>query len=243
MFLPILKLNAEDLPDRAIVCGDPGRAKLIAERLEGAKELSFNREYRTFVGTYEGVPIAVVSHGVGCPGAAVCFEELIRGGVKTIIRVGTAGSYTEELPPGSLVVSTAAARTDGLTRQLVPEGFPAVADTQLVTALFNEASAVQDIAVKQGITVCLDVFFNGVEEFPHKKYKQSGALAVEMEVSALYVIASLRGAKAAAILATDGYADADLAEVYDPYTEAVDKAVEAGMDAALRTLAKGLETA
>ena len=176
-------------------------------------------------------------------GAAVCFEELIRGGVKTIIRVGTAGSYTEELPPGSLVVSTAAARTDGLTRQLVPEGFPAVADTQLVTALFNEASAVQDIAVKQGITVCLDVFFNGVEEFPHKKYKQSGALAVEMEVSALYVIASLRGAKAAAILATDGYADADLAEVYDPYTEAVDKAVEAGMDAALRTLAKGLETA
>ncbi|SRR5690606_13907016 len=243
MFLPILKLNAEDLPNRAIVCGDPGRAKLIAERLEGAKELSFNREYRTFVGTYEGVPIAVVSHGVGCPGAAVCFEELIRGGVKTIIRVGTAGSYTEELPPGSLVVSTAAARTDGLTRQLVPEGFPAVADTQLVTALFNEASAVQDIAVKQGITVCLDVFFNGVEEFPHKKYKQSGALAVEMEVSALYVIASLRGAKAAAILATDGYADADLAEVYDPYTEAVDKAVEAGMDAALRTLAKGLETA
>lgn len=80
MFLPILKLNAEDLPNRAIVCGDPGRAKLIAERLEGAKELSFNREYRTFVGTYEGVPIAVVSHGVGCPGRPFASRSLFAAG-------------------------------------------------------------------------------------------------------------------------------------------------------------------
>lgn len=91
--------------------------------------------------------------------------------------------------------------------------------------------------MRRGITVTLDVFFNGVVEFPHKQYKQAGALAVEMEVSALYAIASLRGARAAAILATDGYADADLAEVYDPYTDAVSKAVEAEMDIALRTLA------
>jgi len=237
MFLPILKVNAEDLPDRAVVCGDPGRAKLIAERMDDARELSFNREYRTFVGTYKGVRMAVVSHGVGCPGAAVCFEELIRGGVKTLIRVGTAGSYTADLPPGSLVVSTAAARTDGLTRQLVPEGFPAVADTELVMALYEQAKQAGDLVVRRGITVTLDVFFNGVVEFPHKLYKQSGALAVEMEVSALYAIASLRGARAAAILATDGYADADLAEVYDPYTDAVSKAVEAEMDIALRTLA------
>lgn len=237
MFLPILKLNSEDLPERAVVCGDPGRAKLIADRLDDARELSYNREYRTFVGTFQGEPIAVVSHGVGCPGAAVCFEELIRGGVKTLIRVGTAGSYTADLPPGSLVVSSAAARTDGLTHQLVPEGFPAVADTGLVTALYAQASEVEGIALRKGITVTLDVFFNGVVEFPHKQYKEAGALAVEMEVSALYVIASLRGVKAAAILATDGYADADLAEVYDPYTDAVSKAVDAGIEAALRTLA------
>ncbi len=237
MFLPVLKLNSEDLPDRAIVCGDPGRAKLIAERMEDAKELAYNREYRTFVGTYQGVRIAVASHGVGCPGAAVCFEELIRGGVKTLIRVGTAGSYTQDLPPGSLVVSTAAVRTDGLTAQLVPAGFPAVADPELALALYNQASQVEGMNAAKGITLTLDVFYNGVVEFPHKLYKQAGVLAVEMEISALYTIASLRGAKAAAIVATDGYADADLADVYDPYTEAVSKAVEAEMDIALRTLA------
>lgn len=236
MFLPILKVNAEDLPDRALVCGDPARAKLIADRLEDVRELSFNREYRTFVGTYRGARVAVTSHGVGCPGAAVCFEELIRGGVKTLIRVGTSGSYTTELPPGSLVVSTAAVRTDGLTRQLVPEGFPAVADPELAISLYQEASRLEDFVVRKGITVCLDVFFNGVVDFPHRAYKEAGALAAEMEISALYVIASMRGARAAAILATDGYADDDLAEVYNPYTEKVDQAIDAGIDAALRTL-------
>jgi uridine phosphorylase len=103
--------------------------------------------------------------------------------------------------------------------------------------LYREALRYEDIAVRKGITVCLDAFYSGVVEFPHKQYKQAGALAVEMELSALYVVASMRGARAAAILATDGYADADLAEVYNPYTDAVDRAIEAGMDAALRTLA------
>lgn len=81
--LPILQVNPGELPEYAIVCGDPRRAELISRKLQHAKELAFAREYRTFVGEYEDVRLAVVSHGVGSPGAAVCFEELIRGGVKT----------------------------------------------------------------------------------------------------------------------------------------------------------------
>ncbi|WP_204367673.1 hypothetical protein [Enterococcus crotali] len=55
------------------------------------------------------------------PGAAVCFEELIKAGAKEIIRVGTAGSYVEELPPGSLIVADSAVREDGLTYQWYPK--------------------------------------------------------------------------------------------------------------------------
>lgn len=124
MKLSILQVNTEDLSPHAIVCGDPFRAEAIARKLDNVRELAFSREYRTFVGEASGVAITVVSHGVGSPGAAVCFEELIKGGVKTLIRVGTAGSYSADVPPGSLVVSTAAVREDGLTRQLAPLGFP-----------------------------------------------------------------------------------------------------------------------
>lgn len=75
MKLPILRVDPADIPAYALVCGDPFRAEKIAGRLEGARELAFAREYRTFVGKYDGVELAVVSHGVGSPGAAVCFEE------------------------------------------------------------------------------------------------------------------------------------------------------------------------
>lgn len=237
MYLSILQINAEDLPPLAIVCGDPRRAEAISHKLDNVRELAFAREYRTFVGEYEGVPLAVVSHGVGSPGAAVCFEELIRGGVQTLIRVGTAGSYSADHPAGSLIVSTAAVRAEGLTHQLVPAGFPAVADSEVVDALYETALDSEGI-VKKGITVTLDVFFSGVVEVPHRQYKQAGVLAVEMEIAALYVIASLRGARAGAILALDGYADADLAGEYDPHTDVVANAVEREIITALRAIVK-----
>ncbi|MCM3784653.1 nucleoside phosphorylase [Neobacillus mesonae] len=237
MLMPILQVRSEDMPPYALVCGDPFRAEKISQKLEGATELAFSREYRTFVGEYQGVRLAVVSHGVGCPGAAVCFEELIRAGVTTLIRVGTAGSYTVDAPAGSLVVSTAALRTDGLTKQLVPDGFPAVADHDVTSALYTAATKLPGVVAK-GITVTLDAFFTGVEEIPHKKFKQAGALAAEMEIAALFVISSIRGARAGAILAIDGFADQDLAAEYDPHTNVVGEAVEREMVAALNAIAQ-----
>ncbi|SMF89981.1 uridine phosphorylase [Paenibacillus uliginis N3/975] len=238
MLMPILQVNSEDIPEYAVVCGDPKRAEVISGKLDDVRELAFSREYRTFVGTYQGVKLAVTSHGVGSPGAAVCFEELIRAGAKTLIRVGTAGSYHADIPAGSLVVSTAAVRTDGLTRQLVPDGFPAVADSEVAEALYESALSIGEGVVRKGITVTLDVFFNGVEKVPHQKYKAAGALGVEMEIAALYVVAAIRGVRAGAIVAMDGFADADLAAEYDPNTNVVADAVEREINAALQAVVK-----
>lgn len=237
MTLPILCVDPADIPAYALVCGDPFRAENIAGRLEGARELAFAREYRTFVGQYSGVAIAVVSHGVGSPGAAVCFEELARAGVKTIIRVGTAGSLApDRYPAGSLIVSTAAVREEGLTKQLVPPGFPAVADSTVTEALYREALAIGGGPVGKGITATFDAFFTGVVDLPHQTYAAAGVLAVEMEIAALYVIAALRGMRAGAIIALDGAADT-VDEAYDPHRDVVAQAVDREIEAALRALA------
>lgn len=229
--LPNLKLTSDILPERVLVCGDPGRAKIIADLLDNPVQLAQNREYHTYSGSWNGKQVAIVSHGVGAPGAAVCFEELIMGGVKSIIRVGTAGSYQKEVKPGSLVVSTAAVSCDGLTKQIVPPGFPAVADRKIVEALLNAAG--DDIPVKEGITLTLDAFYSGVLEFPHQLYKKAGVVGAEMENSALFVIAALKGVQAGAILAIDGYADAELRDEYNPHNDLVSNAVEAEMKIAL----------
>lgn len=229
--LPNLKVTSDRLPERVLVCGDPGRAKIIADLLDNPVQLAQNREYHTYSGCWNGKQVAVVSHGVGAPGAAVCFEELIMGGVQNIIRVGTAGSYQKEVTPGSLVVSTAAVSCDGLTKQIVPPGFPAVADRKIVEALMSAAG--NDIPIKEGITLTLDAFYSGVLEFPHQLYKKAGVVAVDMENSALFVIAALKGVQAGAILAIDGYADAELREEYNPHNDLVSEAVEAEMKIAL----------
>lgn len=59
-----------------------------------------------------------------------------------------------------------------------------------------------------------------------------------MEISALYVVAALRGVRAGAIVAIDGFADADLAAEYDPNTNVVSDAVEREIHAALIAVAK-----
>jgi uridine phosphorylase len=226
--LPNLKMDPDKLPERVIVCGDPSRAKKIASKLTEASLLAENREYHSYIGKWNGQQVAIVSHGVGAPGAAVCFEELIMGGAKYIIRVGTAGSYQKEITPGAIVISTASVSCDGLTRQIVPPGFPAVSDRSIIEALSQAASNYkEDIQVNEGITLTLDAFYSGVIEFPHNLYKKAGVLAVEMENSALYVISSLKGVKSGSILAIDGYADAELREEYNPHTDLVVKAIEA----------------
>ncbi|WJH36631.1 nucleoside phosphorylase [Paenibacillus aurantius] len=235
--LPILRVDPADMPDYALVCGDPFRAEEIAKKLTDAKELAHAREYRTFTGTYEGVKLAVVSHGVGSPGAAVCFEELAKAGVKTIIRIGTAGSLSS-YRTGSLIVSTAAVREEGLTRQLVPLAFPAVADSRVTEALYEAALEVDAPGeVGKGVTLTMDAFFSGVVELPHETYRKAGVLAVEMEIAALYVVAMLRGVRAGAILALDGDSTA-VDEGYNPHRDVVTKAVEAEIAAALRAVVK-----
>ena len=59
---------------------------------EKSEEIVWNREYRVYNVRFEGAEMTVASHGIGGPGAAICFEELIQLGAKTIIRLGTCGS-------------------------------------------------------------------------------------------------------------------------------------------------------
>jgi uridine phosphorylase len=133
------------------------------------------------------------------------------------------------------VISRAAVREEGLTRQLVPLGFPAVADHRLTETLEEQAKTAGK-QVSTGITLTLDAFYQGVEPFPHEKYKQAGVIAVEMEIAALYIIGTLRSIQTAAIVAIDGYADADLAKDYNPHTADVAAALEDGIRIALNAL-------
>lgn len=239
--LPVLGFRAGDLPRRVLVVGDPDRAKKAAGHLQDVKELGRTREYVSFFGRHHDVEVGVVSHGVGSAGAAVCFEELFRAGAERVIRAGTAGGMQAGVLDGHIVVATAAVRADGFTQQVVPSEYPAVADHRVVDGLLGAAEAA-------GVDVHLGVVLTVASFYPHQvlgsslpMWQQAGVVAVEMEVAALYILASLHEASAGAILAIDGnplIEKDESMEGYNPNRPVVHKAVEAtitiGLDALVR---------
>lgn len=233
--LPHVRVAEGSLPPNVLVCGDPKRAERIASRWDEAQELAFHREYRVFRGTWRGMEVAACSHGVGASGAAVAFEELVRAGARRIVRVGTAGSLQRHISDGDLVVATAAVREDGLTPQLVPLPYPAVADRHSVTAL-EAASKSLGVPVHVGPVLTAAAFYPGVVGLPNRLYSEAGVLAVEMEVAALFVVAALRGVGAGAVLVIDGMAIDFDAHAYDPHRERVAVSVDRAIDLALEGL-------
>lgn len=234
-FLPILKVESDKIKSKVLVCGDPERAARIGDKLNQAEEVSYNREFRLINGERNGEPVSVVSHGVGSSGAAACFEELVRGGVEEVIRVGTAGSLTRKAKDGDLVIASGAIREDGMSHQMVKESYPAIADHEVVRRLKSSANK-QGNDPKTGIVLTSGLFYPELEERPSNYFQDTPAIAVEMEASVLFVIASLNGVKAGTVLTIDGVAVDFDAEKYDPHRDVVDRGIDNGIEVALEAI-------
>jgi len=189
----------------------------IAAFFDEAHEVAFNREYRTFTGTVDGIKVSSTSTGIGCPSTAIAVEELIKCGADTFIRIGTAGSLQKEVGLGDLCISTAAVREDGTSRQYVPLSYPAVADLDVSCAL---RAGCRKLGLKHhlGINHCKDAFFiEGDQDLPledenesnWKAWYRSNVISTAMESAALFVVSSIRRVRAGEILAIIGLTYAD----------------------------------
>lgn len=240
--LPITGLPVGGVHPHVVVCGDPARADRIAATLEDAILLSHKREYRAHNGTYRGTPVTVCSHGIGAPGAAIAFEELIVAGGRTIIRVGTCGGLQPDIRSGDLVIATAAVQNTGYGRESAPSGYPAVADAALSLALRRAAESTGH-STRSGIVLSRDNFYPGVNTPLAPDYRvmsQAHVLAVEMECAALFLVGSLRQARTGAILVADGNVleASESVESYNPGQDVVHAAVEIAIGCALEALCR-----
>jgi len=207
-----LDLRKGDVGRYVLLPGDPARAAKIAEYFDDASEMAFNREYRTFTGTIDGIKLSVTSTGIGCPSAAICIEELIKCGADTFIRVGTAGGLQPEIELGDVVITTATVREEGTSRQYVPLEYPAVADFE-VTAALRDAAARMGFRYHLGIGHTKDAFYTeGTVDLPLKEHtalqwrawERANVLSTSMEAAAIYVISSIRRVRAGEVLAIIG---------------------------------------
>lgn len=223
----------------ALLPGDPFRVPLVAEFLTDVKTVAHNREHMTMTGSYKGRRITATSTGMGCPSTAIAVEELIRVGVTSFIRVGSSAGLQAGVNPGDLLVSEGALRNDGTTAAYVHHGFPAVPDLAIATSLAEtarELTAGTGTKVHTGINASDDAFYAETPEWI-AELNRLGVLNVEMESSALYVVARLRGVRAGMICSTSSNL-IDGASLYsgikDKLTSGWMLSIEAALETAVR---------
>ena len=123
-----LHVKPEQLADKVILVGDPGRVSLVASHFDNQGCDIESREFHTITGTYRGKRISVVSTGIGCDNIDIVLNELdalanidfttrtekeqLRK--LTLVRIGTCGGLQEYTPVGTFIASEKSIGFDGL---------------------------------------------------------------------------------------------------------------------------------
>ncbi len=190
-----------EIADTVLMPGDPLRAKWIAETfLEDAFCYNKIRGMLGYTGTYKGQRISVQGSGMGMPSAMIYFHELIQDyGVKNIIRVGSAGSYQEEVKINDVVLAMAASTTSGMNNsKFINSDYSPTANFELFIKAVNYAQE-HKIPIKAGNVLSSDEFYVD-DPVEYKLWAQYGVLCVEMETAGLYTIAAKYNIRALSIL-------------------------------------------
>ena len=188
-----------DIAETVIMAGDPLRVKLMAEKfLDDAVQFNNVRGMLGYTGSYKGKRVSVMGHGMGMPSIAIYTYELYNFyGVKTIIRVGSAGSINKDLHIGDLAIAMGACTNSNFAAQYeLPGTFAPIADFSLVRAA---AESCERLGYKYmvGNVLSSDTFYG---ENPHTdKWISMGVMAVEMEIAALYMNEARSGNRALGI--------------------------------------------
>ena len=200
-------LGPGDVGDYVLVPGDPFRTPLVARHLEGAREVAFSREYRTFTGKVDGVPVSTMSTGMGGPSVAIGVEELHELGVHTLLRVGTCGASQPEIKIGDLVIAIGAVRSEGTPDGYVPKEYPAIASLDVVNALIAAAQA-SGAPYHVGLLRSVDALYSDLlpDEMPRPHlrdelamWSKAGIISNDMETSTLLIVSRLRKMRAGTI--------------------------------------------
>ncbi|NMC37003.1 MAG: nucleoside phosphorylase [Bacteroidales bacterium] len=142
-----LSLFPDDIAEKIIIVGDPGRVDMLGKLFDDIRVRKENREFRTITGSFEGNEITVISSGIGTDNIDILINEidalanidLTTGDAReepvslTFIRLGTSGGLRADVPVGSYVITETAVGFDGLLHFY--EGYDWLLDNTLTSVL------------------------------------------------------------------------------------------------------------
>lgn len=194
-----------------MLVGDPARAARVAGMMDEVRLERRQREYVTYTGTHQGLGISVMATGMGPDNTEIAVVELCQCVQQpTMIRCGSSGGLQEAIDLGDLVIAHAAYRLENTSLQYVGEGYPAVANGEVLLSLIQAADEL-NAPYHVGITATTSGFYGAqgrhLPGFPPRdpnllgQLERQGVKNFEMESSCLFTLASLRGFRAGAVCA------------------------------------------
>lgn len=212
-------LERGELAEYILLVGDPGRVAKVAARWDSVELERTNREITSATGTYRGMRVSCMSTGMGTDNVEIVLAEVMEiTDAPTFVRVGSSGALQPEIALGDLIVSTGAVRLENTTDAYVHPGFPAVAHRDVVWAL-EQACRDGGYPYHVGLTATASGFYapqgRRMRTFPVRypelaeELRDQRVANLEMESSALFVLAHLAGLRSGTICAayaqrTDG---------------------------------------
>lgn len=203
MATPHISANKDEIAKLVIMPGDPLRAKFIADTfLEDVVQFNAVRNMFGYTGTYKGHRISVMGSGMGMASIGIYSYELFKFyDVEAIIRVGSAGAYSEKLNLYDVVL-VESSYTESSFAKIQSNydsniGYPSKELNDLLRASANELN----IPVFEERIHSSDVFYHEEGTTPFSVLRdEHGCVCVEMESFALFNNARVTGKKAACLL-------------------------------------------
>ena len=201
MATPHIEAEKDDIAKVVLMPGDPLRAKFIAETfLENYKLVNSVRNMLAYTGTYKGHRITVFASGMGNGSMGIYSYELFKFyDVDTIIRIGSAGAYTDKLNLYDIVLVDGSYSESSYAKVQGNEDRNILYSDKEVNSIIENKANQLGIKINRGIVDCTDVFYKENDKF-EELFEKYGCLAAEMETFSLFHNANITGKRASSIL-------------------------------------------
>lgn len=195
--------NKGDISKIVLMSGDPLRIKYIADHyLENVTCFNTVRNMFGFRGTYQGIDISLMGSGMGMASMGIYAYELFNYyDVEVIIRIGSAGSYSDKLKVRDLLLVSEAYSESNFAYQQNGSLEHIMYPSAKLNEVIKVTSDKLKMDLKEGRIHTSDVFYYASGcEVRDKMYQENHCLAVEMESFALFSIAKQCQKHAACLL-------------------------------------------
>lgn len=202
---PHINAQIGEIAKTVLMPGDPLRAKYIADKfLTDVKLVNEVRNIYAYTGKYKGKEVTVMASGMGMPSAGIYTYELYKFyNVENIIRIGSAGAYTDDLNLLDVVLVNGSYTEGNFANNMnnKQEHF-ALASLELNKKIIEVANKNEKelVVANTACTEVFDPYIDDVNILISRFPKEYNIKAAEMEAFAIFYVAKVLNKNAACLL-------------------------------------------